>query len=304
MTWPQTESGCNRSRLRGLVAFILLTTFSVSASAQALYWDTNAKTAGAGTTPSGTWSTSNSQKNWNPNPAGTSNLDAWTSGYDAYFSAGTDATGSYTVTLSGTQNVSSITVQEGSPTFDSGTINFSDATPGLTIVSGSTVNFGTTALTSTTGDLKLGRGRMLNLNSNLNLSGTLSFAGGTLRLTDANLNIGTLNITANSVIDFAGSASTLTLSNLVLGGGVTLTILNWAYAVDFFTSAAWSGATYDTMGSSPMNQISFNGFSAGDTGWDSFDNQIRPNVPEPATYGALFVGVACLLFGWQRRRET
>jgi len=301
--WPLAESGYNLSSIRSLVAIALFASLCAGASAQALFWDTNAKTAGAGTTPTGTWSTSNSQKKWNPNPAGTSNLEAWTSGYDAYFSAGSDATGSYTVTVFGTQNVSSITVEEGSPTFDSGTINFSDATPGLTIASGSTVTFGTTALTSSTGDLNLGGGGVLDLSNDLNLGGTLSFGGGTLRLTDADLSIGTLNITANSVIDFAGSASSLILSNLVLGGGVTLTILNWTQAVDFFASAAWSGATYDIMGSSPMNQITFSGFSAGDIGWDSFDNQIRPNVPEPATYGALFIGVALMLVGWQRHRK-
>jgi len=298
------EAGFNPSRLRSLVAFALFATCCISASAQALFWDTNARTTGAGTTPNGTWSTSNSQKNWNPNPAGTSNLAAWTSGYNAFFSAGTNATSSYTVTVFGTQNVSSITVQEGSPTFDGGTLNFSDATPGLTIASGSTVNLGTTALTSSTGNLNFGGGGVLNLSSNLNLSGTLAFAGGTLRLTDANLTTGTLNITANSIIDFAGSTSTLILSNLVPGSGTTLTILNWTHTVDYFTSAAWSGATYNTMGSSPMNQVSFSGFSASDTGWDSFDNQIRPNVPEPATYGVLLVGFACLIFGWQRYREN
>ena len=288
-------------------AWLLLVLFAAltgSASAQVLYWDTNAKTAGAGATPTGTWSTSSSEKNWNSSSAGTNKPVAWTSGRDARFSAGTDATSSYTVTVSGTQNVSSITVQEGSPTFDGGTINFSDATPGLTIASGSTVTFGTTALTSSTGNLNLGGGGVLNFSSNLNLSGTLSFAGGTLRLTDANLSIGTLNITANSIIDFAGSASTLALSNLVLGGGATLTIVNWAYTVDYFTSAAWTGATYDTMGSAPMNRVIFSGFSASESGWDSFDNQIRPNVPEPATYGVLFAGLACLLFGWQRHREN
>lgn len=289
--------------MRSIVSFMLLAAFCVSASAQALYWDTNAKTAGAGTTPTGTWSTSSSQKNWNSSSAGTNNPVAWTSGRAARFSAGTDATSSYTVTVSGTQNVSSITVQEGSPTFDSGTINFSDATPGLTIASGSTLTFGTTALTSTTGNLNLGGSGVLNLTANLNLSGTLALAGGTLRLTDADLTIGTLNITANSIIDFAGSASRLSLSNLVLGGGITLTILNWAYTVDYLTSAAWTGATYNTMGSAPMNQVIFSGFIASETGWDSFDNQIRPNVPEPATYGAIFVGAALMLVGWQRRRR-
>lgn len=234
---------CTRHRMHRLAGLVLMVGVCHTASSQVLYWDTNARTAGAGATPSGTWSTSSSQKKWSTSASGTVNPVAWTSGRDAVFSAGTDAINSYTVTVSGTQNVSSINVQEGSPVFNAGTINFSDATPGLTIASGRTATFATTNLTSTTGNLNLGGGGTLDLKTDLNLSGTLAFGGGTLRLTDADLVIGTLNITANSVIDFAGSASTLTLSNLVLGGGVTLTILNWTHAVDFFTSAAWTGAS-------------------------------------------------------------
>ncbi|MBK8858584.1 MAG: hypothetical protein IPN11_13175 [Opitutaceae bacterium] len=309
MTRPTKRPMPGRRHLRAgmrplWLLLVLFATLTGSATAQVLYWDTNANTAGAGSSPSGIWTTISFFKRWSTSAGGTTNPVAWTSGRDAVFSAGADAINSYTVTVLGTQNVSSLTVQEGSPTFSIGTINFSDASPGLTIASGSTATFATTSLTSASGNLNLGGGGVLELATNLNLGGTLTFGGGTLRLTDADLNIGTLNITANSVIDFAGSASTLTLSNLVLGGGVTLTILNWTYAVDFFTSAAWAGATYDTMGSSPMNQITFNGFPAGETGWDSFDNQIRPNVPEPATYGVLFAGIACLLFAWQRRREN
>ena len=65
------------------------------------------------------------------------------------------STGAYTVTVSGTQNVSSIRVDEGSPTLATGTINFSDATPSLNVATGSTLTF-STALTSTSGDLTVG----------------------------------------------------------------------------------------------------------------------------------------------------
>jgi len=50
-----------------------------------------------------------------------------------------------------------------------------------------------------------------------------------------------------------------------------------------------------------MNRITFNGFTANQTGWDSYDNQLRPNVPEPATYGAVFLGAVTLLLGARRR---
>lgn len=276
------------------------------ASAQTLYWDTNGKSAGAGgTAPAGTWTTSNSNKNWNTTAAGTTtNPQAWSAGADAVFSAGTDATGAYTVTVSGTQDVSSITVQEGSPSLDTGTINFSDASPDIAVVSGSTLTFGT-ALTSSTNSLTLGNASFTGttvFSANTNLTGTVTLGGGTLRLADTSYNFGTLNVTGNSTIDFAG-ATTLTLSSLTISSGVTLTIQNWTRASDFFFTTNWSGVTkdiFDNAGALPVSQVVFSGFGANQTGWDSYDNQIRPNVPEPSTYGALLLGALTGFFAWRR----
>jgi fibronectin-binding autotransporter adhesin len=76
-----------------------------------LYWDSNADTPGAGTTPNGTWGTDTF---WSADPAGAAATAGWTSGETAVFSAGTDATGAYTVTISGTQTAAGIRVEEGS----------------------------------------------------------------------------------------------------------------------------------------------------------------------------------------------
>ena len=54
-----------------------------------LYWDSNGTTAGAGTTPTGTWGTSTF---WSTVFDGTAATAAWTSGRRAIFSAGGDAT--------------------------------------------------------------------------------------------------------------------------------------------------------------------------------------------------------------------
>ncbi len=270
-----------------------------------MYWDTNAKTAGAGgATPAGTWTTSNANKNWTTSSAGTSTPQAWTSGGDAFFSAGTDATGAYTVTVSGTQNVSSITVQEGSPTLGSGVINFSDASPDVFVTAGSTLTF-SNALTSSTNNLNLGSASFTGTTvfaSDLSLSGTVTLAGGTLRLSGSSYSFGTLNVTGDSTIDFAG-ATTLNVTNFSITGG-TLTILNWAAAADYFYAASWSGATpdlRDNLNTAPMNKVVFSGFAPNTTGWDSWDKQIRPNVPEPATYGALLLGTLTAFFAWRRR---
>jgi hypothetical protein len=50
-----------------------------------------------------------------------------------------------------------------------------------------------------------------------------------------------------------------------------------------------------------MNQVTFNGFTAADTQWQSYDDQVTP-VPEPAAYGAVLLGTLTLLF--LRRRRT
>jgi len=286
--------------LRGFILLLGWSLLSVVVAGQTLYWDTNGATNGS-SGANGTWGTSNF---WSTNSAGTAATTGFTSGRDAVFSAGTNATGSYTVTVSGTQNVSSITVQEGTPTFTGGQINFSDATPDVTISAGATLNWGLTGLSSSTNTLNIGGAGTVNLTLSGTFAGTINLSGGTLRLTNSDLGITTLNITGNSVIDFAGSASSLDLTNFSISAGVTLTVQNWAAATDFFYAANWTGATHNTMGSAPMNRVVFTGFAANQTGWDSYDNQIRPNVPEPATYGALLLGSMTVLLAARRRRRS
>src|SRR5207249_2636578 len=85
-----------------------------------LYWDLNGTgTAGAGTTPTGNWD--NISNNWNSDSTGLAGgtLGPWASGNTAFFSAGTDATAAFTVTVpTGTTiaGVAGITVEEGTPT--------------------------------------------------------------------------------------------------------------------------------------------------------------------------------------------
>jgi autotransporter-associated beta strand protein len=281
-----------------------------------MFWDRNGSTAGAGTTPTGTWNTTTA--NWNTNSGGTTANETFTSGSVATFSAGTDATGTYTVTVSGTQNTSRINIQEGTPTFSGGTINFNDASPDFNVLAGRTATVNSD-ISGTNGLTKLGAGTLVFGTSDKSFSGTttisagtldlafnqnfstVSLAGGTLKLSSATTTITTLNITANSIIDFS-AAATLNVTNFTVNAGVTLTIQNWTNASDFFYATNWTGATYDTMGSAPMNLITFTGFTANQTGWDSWDNQIRPNVPEPATYGALLIGAMTAFFAWRRRR--
>ncbi len=172
----------------------------------------------------------------------------------------------------------------------SGTGSLTKAGSG-TLTIGSDLGFG--------GDLNLTGGTLQFDVSNAFTGAVTIGAGTTLRLSDASLSVDTLNITGNSTIDFAGTASTLSVTNLTISAGVTLTILNWQNAVDYFFAQNWSGAVIDTTGATPMNQVTFNGFTGNDTKWQGYDNQVTP-VPEPSTYGAFLLGALAGFFAWRR----
>ncbi len=142
-------------------------------------------------------------------------------------------------------------------------------------------------------------------------SGTVNLSGGTMRMTGlADLTIGTLNITGNTTIDFAGTANILSVTNFNISAGVTLTIRNWQNATDFFFADNWAGAVYDTTGAAPMNRIVFDTdganpttYTNSQTKWQGYDEQITP-VPEPSTYGAMLMGAGLAFFGWRRWRKV
>lgn len=149
---------------------------------------------------------------------------------------------------------------------------------------------------------KLGSGT-LTLTDDIAFNGTFQLAGGTLSLSSLTLSANTLLVTASSTIDFGGAASMLDFTNLTIAAGVTLTIQNWTNATDFFFAQNWTGAAFNSSGSSPMNQVVFSGFSANDTKWQSYDRQITP-VPEPSTYGALLLGTMAAGAALRRRLKN
>lgn len=151
------------------------------------------------------------------------------------------------------------------------------------------------------GDLNLTAGA-LQFNVDNAFTGSTTISGGTLRLADANLTLASLNITGNTTIDFSGTASSLNVANLSISAGVTVTILNWQNATDYFFAQNWTGAVVDTTGTTPMNQVVFSTFTGNDTKWQGYDNQITP-VPEPSTYGAILMAAGLAFFGLRRWRR-
>lgn len=197
----------------------------------------------------------------------------------------------------GTLNVNGFTDTIGSIS-GSGNLDFgSGGTGALTLSSGASV-FGGQYLG--TGELIIGAGASLTLGANFtNTSLKITLAGGTLNLAGYTGTLGNLSITGNSTLDF-GSGSNSVLSALGLSfssTSLTLNVTNWTNTQDYFLSQANPGST----GSPPLNQIVFTGYTGADTKWMSYDKQITP-VPEPSTYGALFMTGLAGFFGWRRYR--
>ncbi len=196
-------------------------------------------------------------------------------------------------TYSGATNVSAGTLQLGA----NDALSSSSA---VTIASGATVDLGgynaTLGAISGAGALQMSGGA-LTLGSGMNFaSGSMVMNGGTLNLAGFTSSLGSLSITADSILDFGSvGSSVLTLGSLSISSGVTLTIQNWTDAVDYFYSLANPGSTN-------LGRIVFSNYPGSTVTWQSWDNQITP-VPEPGAYGALLIAASMAFAGLFRRRR-
>jgi autotransporter-associated beta strand protein len=178
-----------------------------------------------------------------------------------------------------------------------GAVDFGAAGTGQLTLAGGASTFAGAFLGS--GDLVIGAGASLELgadfdNSNFNIV----LDGGTLLLSGHSLAVGSLTISANSIIDFgSGTGSVLSVASLGFeAADLTLTAESWADATDYFYSQ-----TGYVQGAAPLDQVEFAGWDVADTKWQSYDSQITP-VPEPETYGALMLAAGAGLVFWRRRR--
>jgi fibronectin-binding autotransporter adhesin len=144
-------SKTSRNILRAAVMASPALLFMGTAQAVPYYWDINNATGGAsgGTTAAGTWDAGTA--NWTTDSAGASSTVVWAGGANvAAFAAGTNATGAYTVAVSGTQQANGLLFEEGTVTLSGGTINLTSPTPSISHASGATRTISST-LTGTNG---------------------------------------------------------------------------------------------------------------------------------------------------------
>src|SRR3954447_22977463 len=139
-----------------------------------LYW-----VGSGGASPNGTWDTNAANAVWNNASDGSGNAVPWSPDSVAVFSAGTTATGPYTVTVSGTQSSSTITFEDGTPTLSGGAINLTglhtiNANSGVTATIGS-------SLGGTVGIVKDATGTLV-LTGDQTYSGPTVISGGVLQV--------------------------------------------------------------------------------------------------------------------------
>ncbi len=221
-----------------------------TASAQnTVYWDINGATAGSGNA-GGTWNS----PSWSLDPTGASDTAAWVDGDSAVFSAGTDGTGTWHVTVSSAITTPSITWKD--PFAASGNYHNIDGGP---------INIGGGALNSSALGFAPGNGNDVNINAVLAGAGGLTIAahgdatsdtggggGAEFRLNNANNSFsGGLTITSG-LVSWNVDAHLGDISNVITlnGGGILCTNPSHSTVRDIKVGAA--GGTIRTYGSTTL----------------------------------------------------
>ncbi len=193
----------------------------------ATYWDINANTVGAGgSAPAGVWDL-DTNANWSTAADGSASTDVWSAfaGQTAVFAAGTDATGSYSVTVSSTQDIGGLKFEDGDVTLSgSGLRMTSDSV--LNVASGSNATLESVISNDTTHQLTKGG------NGTLFLSGANTYTGNT------RLEAGTL-----SLASFASAGVNSPIGNHASAGAGGLTLVGGTFRYTGPTASTNRGLT-------------------------------------------------------------
>lgn len=221
-------------------------------------WDLNGTTAGSGgPTPSGTWD--NTTSNWNVAPDGTLAPVPWTPGGVAIFSAGTDATGDYTITVDGTRDISGIVFEEGTTSVTGGTALRLTGNATLSVGTGRTATVNTPLSENAAGRevAKGGGGTLVLTADNSALTGTTSLNGGVTRFDSPSSIPGTarnLAINANGTAMFGPgfgevNIATAVANRIVVSSSGTIAADNYAGTNFDFNAAGLTAASLGAVGS-------------------------------------------------------
>jgi autotransporter-associated beta strand protein len=201
---------------------MVATGVSTRVEAADAYWDVNGAGEGGSDldVAPGTWGTDNF---WSTSDTGGAATGAWVADDVAVFSAGTDVTGTYSVTVSGTQSASGVRFEEGAVTLTGGTINLTNSGT-VNVINGLTATVNS-AIGGAVGLTKSGEGTLV-------LGGANTYAGNTILATNASvsplnvLRLGSSEVIPNSsIVQIVGSNSAFELNGLtetvksISGGG-------------------------------------------------------------------------------------
>ncbi len=257
-------------RLIGATSAALIDNVQVDAVDNKRYWDISDTTPGAGgATPAGLWNAANTL--WNPVSAGTGTAAAWTAGRVATFAAGTDATGSYIVTVDGLQDISGLTFEEGTVTLAAG------ASPQLRLTANSEVYvpslFTATVAAPFTQDAtprvltKVGPGMLALSGDNSAATGGMAINGGAIRFESAAaINGTTRNVTVNA-------AGTVVFGSSFGAGNIPAALLGRIVAASAGAVAAdnYDGTAFN------FNTPSLTAASLGAVGSVTYTGALTPN---------------------------
>jgi len=229
---------------------------SQDASAASAYWDIDGTTAGAGgASPGGNWD----DANWSSSAAGDASTAAWTPGDTAFLSAGSDATGSFTLNLASATTIGGLTVEEGTPTISgAGSLMLGDPATPFSIAGGVTIS---SAISGT------GKGINKKGPGTLTLTGTNSY-NGEVRINGGNLSIGgTVSGLDKLTFGWDGTAGSENL-DITAGANITtgrLVLCDWYYSE---STVSHSGGTLNIVGNDDTNSTSAS-FLVGHWGYGS-----------------------------------
>jgi autotransporter-associated beta strand protein len=249
-----------------------------------LYWDLNDTDPNSGSaTPAGTWD--GAATNWNPLSDGTGATGTWGSGYVARFAAGTDATGTYTVTVDGQRDIWGLTFDEGNVTLAPGTdgeLRLTKTEAAVDVALGATATISTPITQDATSRslIKNGAGTLI-------LSGANTYAGGT-NVQAGILRLGSLDALPNGkAVTVGGNVAGMTATLDLDGNSFTIGSLTLGGATTTSAAAVTTGAGTLTLGGNVTYNNAYNPMGATISGKLALGTAVRTfTVNDSATAAA------------------